>query len=161
MPLLALQPLTLKADSRVTGSTYTGAYESVQEMSDLLDEYERKTGISVPIHVDGASGAMFAPFATPSLIWDFRIPVRLLHRSLERCLPFGVLSAPARALSVPVLTMLPAQRVVSINTSLHKWGKAYVGVGAVLWRSKEHRALKRSFSYPRALSWLEPSRLLS
>ncbi|TNY23902.1 glutamate decarboxylase [Rhodotorula diobovata] len=87
----------------ILGSTYTGAYESVQEMSDLLDEYERKTGISVPIHVDGASGAMFAPFATPSLIWDFRIP-----------------------------------RVVSINTSLHKWGKAYVGVGAVLWRSKEH-----------------------
>lgn len=60
-------------------------------MSDLLDEYEKKTGIFVPIHgqysfsqqhwvsefsetVDGASGAFVAPFATPKLEWDFKIP---------------------------------------------------------------------------------------
>jgi glutamate decarboxylase len=30
--------------------TYTGHYEPVKEMSDLLDEYEQRTGISVPIH---------------------------------------------------------------------------------------------------------------
>ena len=42
-------------------------------MSDLLDAYEAKTGISVPIHVDGASGAFYAPFASPKLVWDFRI----------------------------------------------------------------------------------------
>lgn len=30
--------------------TYTGHYEPVKEMSDLLDEYEAKTGHSVPIH---------------------------------------------------------------------------------------------------------------
>lgn len=30
--------------------TYTGHYEPVKEMSDLLDEYEAKTGYSVPIH---------------------------------------------------------------------------------------------------------------
>lgn len=34
----------------ILGSTYTGHYEPVKEMSDLLDEYERKTGISIPIH---------------------------------------------------------------------------------------------------------------
>jgi glutamate decarboxylase len=34
----------------ILGSTYTGHYEPVKEMSDLLDEYEKKTGISVPIH---------------------------------------------------------------------------------------------------------------
>ena len=34
----------------ILGSTYTGHYEPVKEMSDLLDEYERKTGHSVPIH---------------------------------------------------------------------------------------------------------------
>lgn len=43
-------------------------------MARLLDEYEAKTGISVPIHVDGASGGFVAPFATPNLKWDFRIP---------------------------------------------------------------------------------------
>jgi len=101
--------------------TYTGHYEPVKEMADLLDEYERKTGHSVPIHgngslpsslindhnawfsVDGASGAFVAPFATPKLEWDFRIP-----------------------------------RVVSINTSGHKFGLAYVGVGWVIWRSAKY-----------------------
>src|ERR1700710_270838 len=34
----------------ILGSTYTGHYEPVKEMSDLLDEYEQKTGINVPIH---------------------------------------------------------------------------------------------------------------
>lgn len=54
--------------------TYTGHYEPVKEMADLLDEYEARTGHSVPIHVDGASGAFIAPFATPKLEWDFKIP---------------------------------------------------------------------------------------
>ena len=35
-------------------------------MSDLLDDYEARTGHHVPIHVDGASGAFVAPFATVS-----------------------------------------------------------------------------------------------
>ncbi|EGG00836.1 uncharacterized protein MELLADRAFT_50291 [Melampsora larici-populina 98AG31] len=58
----------------ILGSTYTGHYEPVKEMSDLLDAYEAETGISVPIHVDGASGAFVAPFAHPDLLWDFKIP---------------------------------------------------------------------------------------
>lgn len=53
--------------------------------------------------MDGASGAFFAPFATPKLLWDFKLP-----------------------------------RVVSINTSGHKFGLAYVGVGWVVWRDKAH-----------------------
>lgn len=56
-------------------------------MSDLLDEYEKKTGISIPIHVDAASGGFVAPFVHPHLQWDFSLP-----------------------------------RVVSINTSGHKYG---------------------------------------
>jgi len=58
----------------ILGSTYTGHYEPVKEVSDLLDEYEAKTGHHVPIHVDGASGAFVAPFATPKLLWDFKLP---------------------------------------------------------------------------------------
>jgi len=58
----------------ILGSTYTGHYEPVKEMSDLLDEYEKQSGHSVPIHVDGASGAFVAPFATPKLLWDFKLP---------------------------------------------------------------------------------------
>lgn len=43
-------------------------------MCKLLDDYEAKTGISIPVHVDGASGAFVAPFATPKHVWDFRLP---------------------------------------------------------------------------------------
>jgi glutamate decarboxylase len=68
--------------------TYTGHYEDVKGLADLLDEYEQRTGHSVPIHgkcsgvseqcwvadtlhqVDGASGGFIAPFAhvRPTLV---------------------------------------------------------------------------------------------
>lgn len=54
----------------------------------------------MPVHVDGASGAMIAPFLDPDLVWDFRLP-----------------------------------RVSSVNTSGHKYGLVYPGVGWALWRS--------------------------
>ena len=46
--------------SSILGSTYTGTFESVTEMSDELDQYERETGIHIPIHVDAASGGFMA-----------------------------------------------------------------------------------------------------
>jgi len=57
----------------ILGSTYTGVFENVQEMSDLLDEYQTKTGQDVPIHVDAASGGFVAPFAYPHYKWGFDI----------------------------------------------------------------------------------------
>jgi len=60
----------------ILGSTYTGHYEPVQEISDILDEYEKKTGVDIPIHVDGASGAFIAPFtlAQAGFKWNFELP---------------------------------------------------------------------------------------
>ena len=58
----------------ILGSTYTGHYEPVEKVAELLDEYQMETGLDIPIHVDGASGAFFCPFTTPSVKWDFRIP---------------------------------------------------------------------------------------
>jgi hypothetical protein len=58
----------------ILGSTYTGHYEPVEEVAKLLDEYEKETGLDIPIHVDGASGALFCPFATPSVKFGFQIP---------------------------------------------------------------------------------------
>ena len=86
----------------ILGSTFDGAYEPVKEISDALDQFEKETGIDVPLHVDGASGAMIAPFLDPELEWDFRLP-----------------------------------RVASINTSGHKYGLVYPGVGWVVWRDAE------------------------
>ena len=58
----------------VLGSTMDGSYEPVQEICAALDEYEATSGVSVPVHVDAASGGFIAPFVQPDLVWDFRLP---------------------------------------------------------------------------------------
>jgi glutamate decarboxylase len=58
----------------IMGSTYDGRYEPVEEISNALDAHQEKTGIDVPIHVDGASGGFVAPFLQPEIKWDFRLP---------------------------------------------------------------------------------------
>ncbi|RKP08681.1 glutamate decarboxylase [Thamnocephalis sphaerospora] len=58
----------------ILGSTYTGHYEAVEVLSKRLDELHKNTGIDVPIHVDAASGGFIAPFVTPNLRWDFKLP---------------------------------------------------------------------------------------
>jgi len=83
----------------VLGSTYDGSYEPVKEICEALDDLQSRTGLDVPVHVDGASGAFVAPFLDPELEWDFRLP-----------------------------------RVASINTSGHKYGLVYPGVGWIVWR---------------------------
>jgi glutamate decarboxylase len=85
----------------VLGSTFDGSYEPVAEIATALDRLQERTGWDIALHVDGASGAMIAPFLEPGLDWDFRL-----------------------------------DRVVSINTSGHKYGLVYPGVGWVLWRSR-------------------------
>ncbi|QNP64527.1 glutamate decarboxylase [Streptomyces genisteinicus] len=84
----------------VLGSTFDGSYEPVADVCAALDALQERTGLDVPVHVDGASGAMVAPFLDEDLVWDFRLP-----------------------------------RVSSINTSGHKYGLVYPGVGWALWRS--------------------------
>src|SRR6201985_487656 len=55
------------------GVTFTLQYEPVQEISAALDRLQAETGLDIPIHVDGASGAFLAPFIQPDLLWDFRL----------------------------------------------------------------------------------------
>jgi len=86
----------------VLGSTMDGSYEPVPEICAALDAFQERTGLDIPVHVDGASGAMVAPFLDPDLAWDFRQP-----------------------------------RVASINTSGHKYGLVYPGVGWALWRDRD------------------------
>ena len=57
----------------VLGSTMDGTYEPVQEICAALDRYEAESGVSVPVHVDAASGGFVAPFVQPDLVWDFRL----------------------------------------------------------------------------------------
>lgn len=83
----------------ILGSTYTGEYEPIEELSNALDELYASSGLDVMMHVDAASGGFVAPFLQPELKWDFRL-----------------------------------KRVVSINTSGHKYGLVYPGIGWVIWR---------------------------
>ena len=83
----------------ILGSTYDGSYEPIADICAALDGLQARTGLDIPVHVDGASGGFVAPFIDPDLVWDFRLP-----------------------------------RVVSINSSGHKYGLVYPGVGWVVWR---------------------------
>ncbi|CZT12370.1 related to glutamate decarboxylase [Rhynchosporium graminicola] len=93
----------------ILGSTYTGHYEPVEEISSILDEYEKNTGVDIPIHVDAASGGFVAPFTHAGAgkkgktKWNFELP-----------------------------------RVKSINTSGHKFGLVYAGVGWIIWRDEQY-----------------------
>ncbi|MEU8622416.1 glutamate decarboxylase [Streptomyces sp. NPDC048623] len=84
----------------ILGSTFDGSYEPIADICAALDALQERTGLDIPVHVDGASGGMVAPFLDQDLVWDFRLP-----------------------------------RVSSINTSGHKYGLVYPGVGWALWRS--------------------------
>src|SRR4051812_3148353 len=57
----------------ILGSTMDGSYEPVQEICAALDGYQATSGVSVPVHVDAASGGFVAPFLQPELEWDFRL----------------------------------------------------------------------------------------
>ena len=58
----------------ILGSTFDGSYEPIEEICAALDDLQKRTGLDVPVHVDGASGGFFAPFVDPDLTWDFRLP---------------------------------------------------------------------------------------
>ncbi len=56
------------------GQTFTGLFEDPAAIATALDDLETERGLDIPLHVDGASGALLAPFTAPEVVWDFRIP---------------------------------------------------------------------------------------
>ncbi|CAG4892228.1 glutamate decarboxylase [Paraburkholderia saeva] len=58
----------------IAGQTFTGEDDDIQGIHDWLDDYEKRTGISIPMHIDGASGGFVNPFLYPDYKWDFRLP---------------------------------------------------------------------------------------
>ena len=74
----------------ILGSTFDGSYEPVEEICQALDAFEAETGIDVPVHVDGASGAFVAPFIDEDLVWDFQLDARRLDQRLRAQVRAGV-----------------------------------------------------------------------
>ncbi|MGK0545068.1 glutamate decarboxylase [Halomonas cupida] len=57
----------------IAGQTFTGEDDDIEAIHDWLDDYERRTGHDVPMHIDGASGGFVNPFLYPDYPWDFRL----------------------------------------------------------------------------------------
>ncbi|RLN69381.1 hypothetical protein BBP00_00000374 [Phytophthora kernoviae] len=60
--------------SAILGSTFNGEYEDVKSIHDMLVAENETNGWEIPLHVDAASGGFIAPFISPDLEWDFRLP---------------------------------------------------------------------------------------
>lgn len=87
----------------IMGITYTGSLDDIVTLDKKIEHYNQINGVSIPIHVDAASGGLFFPFIEPKLIWDFRL-----------------------------------KNVISINTSGHKYGLVYPGIGWIVWRDEKY-----------------------
>ena len=57
----------------IMGITYTGTFDNIVAIDKELEEYNKTAKLSVPIHVDAASGGLYLPFVNPELVWDFRL----------------------------------------------------------------------------------------
>lgn len=57
----------------IAGVTWTGMNDDIEGLDSALEEYNRKTGYNIPIHVDAASGGFILPFLNPDKKWDFRL----------------------------------------------------------------------------------------
>lgn len=57
----------------ILGITYTGRYDDIKGLNDLVEAYNQQTDYKVYIHVDAASGGLYTPFMEPELEWDFRL----------------------------------------------------------------------------------------
>ena len=86
----------------VLGTTFTGEFDPVGEINDMLLELKKEEGLDIPIHVDAASAGFITPFHEPDFPWDFRL-----------------------------------EQVKSINTSGHKYGLVYPGLGWLIFRNEK------------------------
>ena len=60
----------------VLGSTFTGHYEPVEKICQVLDELQAATSFDIGVHVDAASGGLVAPFAKVDAgVWYVKIQV--------------------------------------------------------------------------------------
>jgi len=105
----------------ILGITYTGKFDDIKKLDSLIEKHNKTAKVPIGIHVDGASGGLFTPFADPKLEWDFQL-----------------------------------KNVHSINTSGHKYGLVYPGIGWILWKNEEYLP-KRLIFYVNYLGGEQPT----
>ena len=57
----------------ILGTTFTGEYDEIEEINNMLLRIKKKKGWDIPIHVDAASGGFVAMFHKTNIKWDFRL----------------------------------------------------------------------------------------
>lgn len=106
----------------ILGTTYTGHLENVEQIAEVLSQIEAAhpdwSNTEIPIHVDGASGGFIVPFA-------------FSEKQLAAC------KMSKWGFNHP--------RVMSINTSGHKFGLTTPGLGWVLWKNEDLLASELKF----------------
>ena len=95
------------------GVTFTCQYEPVKAVSDALDKLQADTGLDIPIHVDGASGAFLAPFCAADIKWDFCLPrVKSINASGHK---FGLAPLGAGWIVWRETADLPEELIFNVN----------------------------------------------
>ncbi|KAK3903631.1 hypothetical protein C8A05DRAFT_43157 [Staphylotrichum tortipilum] len=126
----------------ILGTTYTGEYEDVKAVNDLLC----KKGLNTPIHVDAASGGFVAPFVVPDLEWDFRLE-RVVsinvsgHKYLPQELVFNINYLGADQASFTLNFSKGASQVIGQYYQLIRLGKhGYRAIMSNLTRTADYLA---------------------
>lgn len=57
----------------ILGTTFTGEYDEIEEINQLLIQIKQEQGWDIPIHVDGASGGFVSIFLDDGINWDFQL----------------------------------------------------------------------------------------
>lgn len=57
----------------IMGITYSGRYDDIARLNELVEQYNQHTDYKVYIHVDAASGGFYTPFMEPNISWDFKL----------------------------------------------------------------------------------------
>ena len=66
----------------ILGSTFDGSYEPVEEICAALDDLQERTGLDIPVHVDGASARSWRRSRIPN--WHGTSGYREWRRSTPR-----------------------------------------------------------------------------
>jgi len=57
----------------ILGTTFTGEYDEIEEINQLLLNIKQEKNWDIPIHVDGASGGFISMFLDDGINWDFQL----------------------------------------------------------------------------------------
>ena len=97
----------------ILGTTFTGEYDEIEEINNLLIRIKDEKGWDIPLHVDAASGGFIAMFLDQGIRWDFRLEqVKSINLSGHK---YGLVYPGIGWLLFKDETVLPDDLIFEIN----------------------------------------------